>query len=238
MSEQMTGQQFIDAQMRSARHLLDAHELDSVSPLQHSRAVAGLLDKAEPMRMLTGLITSLCRFEPEAGSVLDERVQHARYHQGDQCPYAVVASVLSGVGDPRDVELVMRVPLLFTGGKPPLSLNDRLSWPAHARKVETIKAITRNAVREANVPTLGHVHVELHYRPKDNRHRDEDNLVATLKPIIDALHQPDERSRWQPIVPGDDPRYVTWSRPTIHAAIKGEPASVWIVLRSAIGLGE
>jgi len=159
--------------------------------------------------------------------------EHAAQHAGEPCPYQVAAAVLLGEPDPRQDVATWRIDLPFAKGKPPLSLNDRGMNPfAHANAVEKVKAITRTAVREAGVPELAQVHVELHYRPLDNRHRDEDNLVATLKPCIDALHQPDERSRWAGILPGDDPRYVSWSRPKIHRKVKGQVAATWLILRS------
>lgn len=158
---------------------------------------------------------------------------HEAYHQGHACPYLVVAAKLAGHPDPRDLTAEWRVDLPFLKGKPPMSLNDRRNPFAHSAMVARVKAITRNAVRDADVPVLGHVHVELHYQPRTNVIGDADNLVATLKPCIDALHQPDERSRWTGIVPGDDARYVSWSPPVRHAAIKGHDARTWLILRSS-----
>lgn len=163
-----------------------------------------------------------------------EAVEHAKAHGGMPCPYVVAASYLRGEPDPRADVAIWRITVPFAAGKPPLTLNDRHHPMAHAGIVNKIKALTRTAVREADVPELGHVHVEMHYRPAVNRIRDVDNLVATLKPMIDALHQPDERSRWEPIVPGDDPRYVSWSPPVLHPAVKGMPASTWLLLRSTL----
>ena len=120
---------------------------------------------------------------------------------------------------------------LKPNGSIPISLNDSGNHFALNQKRATVKARTRTALREADIPALAFIHVELHYRPKTNKHRDYDNIVATLKPIIDAMHQPDERSNWQPIVEGDDPRYVDWSRPVIHQARKGDPPALWVVLR-------
>jgi hypothetical protein len=80
---------------------------------------------------------------------------------------------------------------------------------------------------------LKYAHVELHYRPKTNAHRDPDNLVATLKPAIDALHQVDERSLWDGILVDDDPRYLSWSPPMIHRAVRGQAPALWLLLRTA-----
>jgi crossover junction endodeoxyribonuclease RusA len=164
---------------------------------------------------------------------------HAAHHLGEPCPYQVVAAHILGEPDPRDLVAEWRIdldPILDAKGRAPLSLNDRVHWAAHAAKVSRIKAGTRNAVMAAGVPHLAHVHVELHYRPKTNRYRDVDNLVATLKPAIDGLHQRDESVNvpvpYEPIVDGDDPRFVTWSPPVLHPAVKAQPSSLWLVLRS------
>lgn len=121
-------------------------------------------------------------------------------------------------------------------GKVPLSLNSRMHWAAHASAVSRVKAVTRNAVMVADVPHLAHVHVEMHYRPATNRFRDIDNLVATQKPAVDALHQRDSSPNvpvpFAPIVDGDDPRYVTCAWPVLHPCLKGQPAALWLMLRS------
>lgn len=126
--------------------------------------------------------------------------------------------------------------VLDAKGRVPLSLNDRLHWAAKATKVDRVKNATRNAVMAAAIPHLAHVHVEMYYRPKTNRFRDVDNTVATMKPIIDALHTPDKAANhpvpFDPIVDGDDPRYLTWSPPVLHPWEKGKPASLWLILRS------
>lgn len=118
-----------------------------------------------------------------------------------------------------------------------LSLNDYgLNKFAFSEKLQRIKRIVRNAVITADVPPLPAVHVQLHFRPASNRFRDKDNLVATLKPAIDALHQPDPTPNvpvpFTPIVPGDDPRYVSWEPPILHPWRRGEPAALWLVLRA------
>jgi hypothetical protein len=125
--------------------------------------------------------------------------------------------------------------VLDAKGRMPLSLNDRGNhWAVKATKIARVKTITRNAILAADVPPMPRVHVETHYRPATNRFRDIDNTVATLKPVIDALHQPDTAPNapvpYHPIVPGDDPRYLTWARPQLHPWVKGQPASLWIVL--------
>lgn len=177
-------------------------------------------------------ILGACEWWQTNTDLLPDQARHVAYHFGEPCPYQVAACLLTGQPDPRELVTEWRVDLPFPDGKPPLSLNSRLHWAAHAGIVERIKAITRNAVRAAEVPRLDHVHVELHYRPKTNRFRDIDNIVATLKPAIDAMHQPDERSHWMPILDGDDPRFVTWRPPILHPPIKARPGAVWLILRT------
>jgi len=168
-------------------------------------------------------------------------LSHAAYHFGDVCPFDTVAAILDGQPDPRDLIAEWRIditPALKPDGKVPLSLNDRgMHWAAKAKAIERVKAVTRNAVTSADVPHLDHVHVELHYRPKTNRFRDVDNVTATLKPAIDALHQPDTSENapvpFVPIVDGDDPRFVSWRPPVLHPWVKGQPAALWLVLRAA-----
>jgi crossover junction endodeoxyribonuclease RusA len=119
-------------------------------------------------------------------------------------------------------------------GQVPLSLNSRMHWAAHAAAVARVKAVTRNALMAAAVPPMQGVHVQLHYRPASNRFRDVDNIVATLKPAMDALHQRDESRNapvpFDPIVPGDDPRFVTWEPPILHPWERGRAAALWLVL--------
>lgn len=176
-------------------------------------------------------VTRMCHWHQNRHGAQD--VTHALYHFGSPCPYEAVAAVLAGQPDPRDDVTVWEIDLPFAGGKPPMSLNDRQEhWAIHAKKVELVKAITRNAVRGADVPELPYVHVELHYRGRTNAVRDADNYVATLKRCIDALHQNDDRSLWVPIIAGDDARYVSWSQPVLHPAIRGAGAATWLVLRT------
>lgn len=175
------------------------------------------------------VLVQTCRWDPTLGS-------HTGYHHGWFCPDMVRAAIDQGDPDPNDTVAEWRIDLPFAAGKPPISLNDRsVHWAVHASKVEKVKAITRNAIRDADVPSLGLVHVELHYRGRTNAVRDADNYVATLKVCIDAMHHPDERSKWVPILPGDDARYVSWSKPYLHGAIKNAGAATWLILRSGVG---
>lgn len=162
---------------------------------------------------------------------------HIGYHHGWPCPIDTIRALDAGDPNPMDLVAEWRIDLPFAEGKPPISLNDASGshWAVRAKKVELVKAITRNAVRDADVPELGSAHIELHYRGRTNAIRDADNYVATLKRCIDALHQPDDRSLWQPILKGDDARYVSWSQPCLHRAIKKAGAATWLIIRSFQG---
>lgn len=166
-------------------------------------------------------------------------VSHHAFHFGAVCPYDAVDAILAGQPDPRDDVAVWHVDIsaaLTAKGSVPLSLNDRMHWAAKANAVARVKAVVRNAVMAADIPHLDHVHVEMHYRPKTNRFRDIDNTVATLKPAIDALHTRDKATPpvpFEPIVDGDDPRFVTWSPPVLHAWQRGMAPALWLVLSSA-----
>lgn len=171
-------------------------------------------------------------------------VTHVAFHFGSVCPYVAVAEVLAGRADPRDAVAEWRVDIsgvLDATGRAPLNLNDRLHWAAKATKVARVKSATRNAVMAAEVPHLEYVHVEMHYRPKTNRFRDIDNIVATLKPVIDALHTVDPSLNapvpFEPVIDGDDPRFVSWSPPVLHAWQRGMAPALWLVLRSPLVSG-
>jgi crossover junction endodeoxyribonuclease RusA len=70
----------------------------------------------------------------------------------------------------------------------PISLNDHTGRPqvTWARKKQW-REKTADALREAGVPRCERIRLTLFYVPKVNRRRDEDNLVASMKPVADAL---------------------------------------------------
>ncbi|WIC40286.1 RusA-like resolvase [Gordonia phage Holliday] len=115
-----------------------------------------------------------------------------------------------------------RLPLPWT--KPPLSMNDRGHWRKKAAETASVRGDCKTLARHANLPrNCAHVVVSLHYRPRDNRHRDPINLAATQKALVDGL-------RDYGLVADDDPRYVTDLMPTIHPAEKGEQGRLWLEL--------
>jgi len=100
---------------------------------------------------------------------------------------------------------------------PPLSLNDRgrSHWPK-TRLTREIRGVANILAREARVPALAACTVALHYVPRDNRRRDTDNLVATLKPLADGLVDAG-------IVPDDTPGLMGKPEPLIHPANPRDP---------------
>ena len=133
----------------------------------------------------------------------------------------------------------------------PLSLNDRGQTRgamfAKARKIADVRKTALQLADAANLPRpVAHVTVQLHYRPRDNRRRDTDNLVATLKPICDALTAGRAAGKTRTgkaikaqlgygMVPDDIPRYMAKPEPIIHQAERGEPGAMWLELTWAIG---
>jgi len=123
---------------------------------------------------------------------------------------------------------------------PPLSLNDRGAWAPRARKIADVRATALTLARAARLPHLvDHATVQLHYRPRDNRRRDTDNLVATLKPICDALTmgraaghtrtgKPIPAQYGYGLVLDDTPGYMKKPEPIIHRAEKGQPGAMWL----------
>ncbi|WP_336881421.1 hypothetical protein [Rhodococcus globerulus] len=127
--------------------------------------------------------------------------------------------------------------------KPPLSLNDRgMSRGAAMAKATKIRKMREQMVQLAQIARLPKgvkfVTVQLHYRPRDNRARDTDNLVATLKPLADGLTAPRVVKTKRGInthpghgmVPDDSTRYMSKPEPLIHEAIKGQPGTLWLEL--------
>lgn len=116
---------------------------------------------------------------------------------------------------------------------PPLSMNDRGrtagAMYAKARTVAKVRRTVQILAAAQPLPRgVAHVSVHLHYRPRDNRRRDTDNLIATLKPICDALAAGTPKHPGYGMVPDDIPRYMAKPEPTIHAAERGKPGALWL----------
>ncbi|ORL34995.1 hypothetical protein [Prescottella equi] len=106
---------------------------------------------------------------------------------------------------------------------PPLSMNDRgVSTGAafaKAKKIRTIRDQVAVLAAAADLPrAVGHATVTLHYRPRDDRRRDTDNLTATAKPIYDGLVD-------YGLVADDVPQHMAKAEPVIHR--KGRPG-LWL----------
>ena len=117
----------------------------------------------------------------------------------------------------------MPITLALPWTAPPLSMNDRGASAgavfAKNREIKSIRETARILAISAHLPReCGHVAVELHYRPKDARRRDTDNLTATAKPIYDGLID-------FGLVQDDTPEFMAKLEPVIHQ--KGVP-SMWL----------
>lgn len=108
-------------------------------------------------------------------------------------------------------------------GSPPMSLNDRRHWRAHDRERRAVREAARWAIRAARLGQHERVEAGLHWRPVDNRRRDDDNPVATAKVVFDALVD-------EGVVPDDVPMHMRKLMPQIHAAEKGQPGAVWLTV--------
>lgn len=78
-----------------------------------------------------------------------------------------------------------------------------------AKAVREWREAARWAIRAARIPACGQVRAGLHYIPKDARRRDPDNLVASFKPVVDALVD-------EGVVPDDTQAYVERDWPLIY----------------------
>ena len=68
----------------------------------------------------------------------------------------------------------------------PLSLNDRTHYMVKAKAVAQWRLAASEGIVAAGVPACGRVRAELMYIPAQNRRRDPDNLVMSMKPVVDA----------------------------------------------------
>lgn len=119
------------------------------------------------------------------------------------------------------------VDLLLSFTKPPLTLNDRFHW----RKVHSLRKqvedevaglieLARDQGIDLEVPPGMRLAVELHYQPRVRRVRDTDNLVATLKPVADAVARAG-------LVPDDTPEFMAKPEPVIHLREDRAPVALW-----------
>jgi len=117
--------------------------------------------------------------------------------------------------DPDQLRFVIPLPY----DRPPLTLNGRGHWRVRSRESGRIRATVYAALYTLNAPKgVAHATVRLFHVPPDNRVRDADNMVPTLKACIDGLTRP--RKGGKPdvaygLVHDDNPTYVTWHPPVI-----------------------
>ncbi len=110
----------------------------------------------------------------------------------------------------------------------PLSMNDRQHYMAKAREVARVRHDVAVLARAAKIPALPRIAVELHYAPRDNRRRDPLNLIATLKPIEDALVDAG-------VVPDDTCEFVLPTMPQIDPPT-GRPGRLYALVREVPAL--
>jgi hypothetical protein len=118
---------------------------------------------------------------------------------------------------------VIRYDLHLPWDKPPLNLNDRHGhWAARHAAVKPVRKAAWALARQAKIPRCSKIRVELHYRPATRRDRDEDNLVATMKVLVDGIVGDAQ------VVPKDTGRHVERLMPVIHEVEDGRPGELWL----------
>ena len=70
-----------------------------------------------------------------------------------------------------------------------LSPNARAHWATKARAARTYRNACATLTRQAGALTVGdgRLHVTLEFVPPDRRHRDRDNMLASIKSGLDGL---------------------------------------------------
>lgn len=113
-----------------------------------------------------------------------------------------------------------RIPL--SDLKPPLNLNQRGHWAKFHETKARLREEARWQARAARIPRgLPHIHTRLYYRAPDRRARDEDNLIATAKPLWDGLVDAG-------VVADDTSKYMTKYMPRILPPEKGKKPGLWL----------
>jgi crossover junction endodeoxyribonuclease RusA len=82
-----------------------------------------------------------------------------------------------------------------------LSLNDRMHHMVKAKTVALWRKAAKEGLLSVPVPACERVRAEFIYIPAQKRRRDPDNLVAAMKPVVDALVDAG-------VVPDDTQEYV------------------------------
>jgi crossover junction endodeoxyribonuclease RusA len=115
------------------------------------------------------------------------------------------------------------VPLPYL--RPPLSSNDS-GYSVQARRArwaltKQVRADVALVIAHSKVPCCDKVRVTVHYRPRDNRRRDPQNIdtKAMLDAIVDAG-----------VVYDDSPEYMEVVTPVIHRADRALGPALWLEL--------
>lgn len=93
--------------------------------------------------------------------------------------------------------------------RPPLSLNDRGRWQTFTARKKAIRDEIITLVRQANIPRQAHISARMIWTVPTRHDRDEDNTMATMKVVWDALIDPRPKRPGAGIVPEDTPQYMT-----------------------------
>lgn len=111
----------------------------------------------------------------------------------------------------------------------PITLNEqrREHWRTHATRVKRFRTISAWLARQAKIPRVGRVSIEVHYVPVQARRRDPMNLVATLKPIEDGIVDAG-------VIPDDTPAYSVPTAPVIDEPSRRAQAEVYVLVREVL----
>lgn len=110
---------------------------------------------------------------------------------------------------------------------PPLNLNVNMHWAKRSPLVKALRHEAATRARALKIPECGHIITRLHWRPGDNRRRDEDNLVTSAKPLWDGLVD-------SGVVPDDTSEFMTKLMPKIHKPDKTNKPRMWLEIERSI----
>lgn len=115
----------------------------------------------------------------------------------------------------------MRWRISLPDDRPPLNLNQRQHWAAKGTTTRRLRALAARQAKLQGIPHLDHLHTRLVWIPPDRRRRDEDNIVATAKPLWDGLVDAG-------VVDDDTSVYMTKYMPRIAAPDKHAETRVYL----------
>lgn len=105
----------------------------------------------------------------------------------------------------------------------PMNLNHRQHYMVAAKQRAEIVNITIWMCRAYKIPPMRKIKVTMHYIPKVNRRRDDDNLVATMKPLVDGLVKAG-------VIPDDTREYVERSMPVIDPKDRAATRRIYVII--------